>query len=78
MKLEINDDMADEIVRQVLREQYEGLCESIKTLEGRLNLKPYEEQDLKDNIANARAIRTALAYFTVYEDHERWLQSRTL
>lgn len=75
MKLEINDDLADEIMRQVLRQQYESLCHSIKILENRLNLPFYEETDLKDNIMYARAIRTTLEYFTEHADHQRWLQS---
>lgn len=75
MKLEITDEISDEIVRQVLRETYESLCHSIKSLEGRLILKPFEEEDLTNNILIARAVRTAVAYFSVHEDHERWLQS---
>lgn len=75
MKLEINDDLADEIIRQVLRRQYESLCHSIKSLENRLDLAFYEESDLKDNIMYARAIRTTLEYFSEHADHQRWLQS---
>lgn len=75
MKLEINDDLADEIVRQVLRQQYESLCHSIKNLESRHDLADYEEQDLKDNIMYARAIRTTVEYFSLHDDHQRWLQS---
>lgn len=75
MKLEINDDLADEIVRQVLRQQYESLCHAINSLESRLDLAAYEEADLKDNIMYARAIRGTLEFFSQHDDHQRWLQS---
>jgi hypothetical protein len=75
MKLEIDDDLVDKIVVEALLRQYESLCESIHALEGRRSLAKYEEEDLKDNIMFARAIRKAVEYFSVASDHERWLTS---
>jgi hypothetical protein len=75
MKLEIDDDLVDKIVVEALRRQYESLCNSIHDLEGRRSLAKYEEEDLRDNIMYARAIRKAVEYFSVASDHERWLTS---
>ena len=75
MKLEIDDDLVDKIVVEALRRQYESLCNSIHDLEGRRSLAKYEEEDLKDNIMFARAIRKAVEYFSPADDHERWLIS---
>jgi hypothetical protein len=75
MKLEIDDGLVDKIVVGALRHQYESLCESIHTLEGRRSLAKYEEEDLKDNIMYARAIRKAVEYFSPADDHERWLMN---
>jgi hypothetical protein len=75
MKLEIDDGLVDKIVVEALRRQYESLCESIHDLEGRRSLAKYEEEDLKDNIMYARAIRKAVEYFSPVNDHERWLTS---
>ena len=75
MKLEIDDDLVDKIVVEALRRQYENLCDSIHDLEGRRSLAPHEEEDLKDNIRYARAMRVAVEYFSVATEHERWLTS---
>jgi hypothetical protein len=53
--LEIDDDFVDKIVSERLLHEYTQLNKQIKKLKLKKNIKPYEEEDLKNwnNVINA-------------------------
>ena len=70
--LKIGEDTADLLIRDVLKQDYRRICDSIAELESRLDeLKPFQLEDL----ANDREILAALTvmlkyYLPLDEAHE--------
>lgn len=72
-KIEIADDTADLLFRDMLVADYRGLREDIHKLQLRVDngdeLSPYEQEDMEDWIRWANALETLLEYYTVnYEE----------
>ena len=71
-KLSIGEDTADLLIRDIIKQDYRRVCESIAALESRTEeLKPFQQEDL----ANDREIRDALIvmlkyYLPLDEAHE--------
>lgn len=62
-KLSIGEDTADLLIRDIIKQDYRRVCESIAALESRTEeLKPFQQEDL----ANDREIRDALIVMLKY------------
>lgn len=53
----------DEITRHTLQWHYKYLMEDTKRLSDKENIKPYEAQDIDNNIMYMEAIKTTLKFF---------------
>lgn len=70
-KVEITEDSADAIFRQMLVEDYLDLVNDIESMGKESNLNRAQEGDLIDSIKYRNALRTLLEY---YLPHERYLE----
>ena len=70
-KVEITEDSADAILRQMLVEDYLDLVNDIESMGNEPNLNKAQEGDLLDSIKYRNALRTLLEY---YLPHERYLE----
>lgn len=62
-KLSIGEDTADLLIRDILKQDFKRVCESIKHLEASIDdLKPFQLEDLE----NDREIRAALIVMLKY------------
>lgn len=64
MKIDIDVETADSLVKSILREHFEMLDTDVKELQSRLhNLQRYEQEDLISNIFYRNALFTVLEFF---------------
>lgn len=55
----------DEITRHTLQWHYQYLMEDTKRLSDKENIKPYEAEDLENNLRCLAAIKTTLEFFGI-------------
>ena len=78
IELELNDDSVDDIVVAHLRQQYEYLTEDIDELKATKETLPaFRLEDLSDFKKARKHILKTIAYYSVKEEHEKWLASLT-
>ena len=71
-KIEISDDTAEAIFRDILIQDFKGIIASVRELEGRLQeLESYELEDLHDNRRYAEALKVMMGYYLAHDEAER-------
>jgi hypothetical protein len=73
MILEIDDEMVDKIVKTVLKNDYERVCYSIRELLKQLDLKPYQEEDLVNDLEIKKALEVMLRYYLPYDEANKFI-----
>jgi hypothetical protein len=68
--IEIDFDIADNILKQNLLERYRVLCKNIEELKAKESLKFYQIADLKDYKRYRDAIKTVLRYYMTKKEFE--------
>lgn len=68
MQLEIDDAVADGLVRSVLLDAYAQMRESLEKLGNCPNLKDYQQQDLDYYRTMAPAMRLVIEYFSTSDE----------
>ena len=68
MKIEIDDDAADNIVRAIMFDLYESLKDERYNLKQRKELKDFEKEDLEYNKTLLAAVITIIKYITAHND----------
>lgn len=63
MLLELNDDVADEIVCATIKQSMKFLKKDIKELKAKKNLEAYQKEDLGNNIHVLAALEIAYDYY---------------
>ena len=66
MKIEIDDDTADNVVRASMLELYEDLKDKRHNLKQRKELKDFEKEELEDNKTLLAAVITIIKYITAH------------
>jgi len=67
MKLEIDDEVVDNLVVSSLTESIEIIEKDIKRLSKMKKLKPHEQQDLEDHLSYIEALKKTRYYFGGYK-----------
>jgi hypothetical protein len=73
MILEIDDEMADKIVKTALKNDYERVCYSIRELLKQVDLKPYQEEDLVNDLEFKKALEFMLRYYLPYDEANKFI-----
>jgi len=68
MKIEIDDDTADNVVRASMLDLYEDLKDKRHNLKQRKELKDFEKEELEDNKTLLAAIITIIKYITAHNN----------
>lgn len=74
MKIELDDDVVDNIVLSVLKDDYIRLCKTITDLKSRDSLEDYQNEDLKDTTEYKQAIENVLRYYMYVGDAEQFIK----
>jgi len=79
MKFELDDDLVDKIVRQVLKDDYESICDTARFLLGKDDVRPFEQGDLDYYLQLKPAMEVLLKYyFTIEKANEIILQEKNI
>ena len=79
MKLELDDDLVDKIVRQVLKDDYESICDNARYLLGKVDVRPFEQGDLDYYLQLKPAMEVLLKYyFPIEKANEIILQEKNI
>ena len=68
MKIEIDDDAADSVVRASMLDLYESLKDERRKLNQRKELKDFEKEDLEYNKTLLAAAITIIKHFTAHNN----------
>jgi hypothetical protein len=63
MKIELNSEAVDGIVKSILLQDYKMLCSDIENLESAAELPKYKKEDLEHNYRYRNAMETLLEYY---------------
>jgi len=66
MKIEVDDDTADNVVRATMFDLYESLKDKRHNLKQRKELKDFEKEDLEYNKTLLAAVITIIKYITAH------------
>ena len=74
-EVEVDAEAAGHLVAQVLMHDFDSLSRDIVGAQYKLTtLKPYEVEDLKDNIEMRDAMKTLLRYYMTHRDYEDFME----
>lgn len=73
--LELSFEQAQEIVQNVLMEDFSNLCEEIAALEDRGDLEDFEIQDLEDSKRFRKAMKRMLRYYLPRTEADEYIES---
>ena len=62
-KLEISYETADGMFRDIFLKDYKATCQMVREFLGRVDLKPYEQDDLEYYLELRKAMETVLCYY---------------
>ena len=65
---------AGNIVAQVLQEDFEFISKEINELRTKRDLKPFEYEDLSNNIEMQNAMKTLLRYYLTHRDYTEFME----
>ena len=68
-KIEITDETADALFRDVLVQDYKGLVQDILASSIKLSLEKHEQEDLAEWIRYRDAIKVMMEYYFPYEQY---------
>lgn len=74
MKIELDDDVVDNIVLSVLKKDYRRLCDEITDLKLKQTLQPHQQEDLKHSTEYKQAIEGVLRYYMYIGDAEKFIK----
>ena len=78
LKVEISEDTATELFQDILVQDYLGLINDIKKLKSNIiNLKPYQLEDLENNIKYVDAMKVMLTYYLPHDKYTELLNETT-
>ncbi len=63
MKIELNDEAVDGLIKSILIQDYKGLCQDITNLEESEELANYQKEDLKNNYRYRNAMEVMMEYY---------------
>lgn len=73
--MELDLEQAGSVVAQVLMEDFEFISKEINELNYRLTtLKPYECEDLKNNVEMRDAMKSLLRYYMNHRDYTEFME----
>ena len=72
-KVEISDETADSMFRDILIQDYRGLQNSIDELLQKKGLEAYEEEDLRNDMRYVEAMRVLMEYYLPYDQMRKIL-----
>lgn len=75
-KIDVTQETYDMLFQNVFVEDYESICSSIRQLAGTLDLKPFQQEDLENNIEVRKAMETLLKYYLYIGDANRIIQNQ--
>jgi len=61
--IKVDSSVGDQIAEQVLLSDYQGILTDIDRLQSQDNLKPYQQQDLENDIEVRDAMEKVLTYY---------------
>jgi len=61
--IKVDSSVGDQIAEQVLLSDYQGILTDINRLQSQDNLKPYQQQDLENDIEVRDAMEKVLTYY---------------
>lgn len=67
-KIDVCDETVENILRDILVQDYKGICNDIKTLEQRENLPEHLMSDLESNKYYREGFEILLKYYLRYDD----------
>jgi hypothetical protein len=74
--IDVDYDVASKLIRQVLKEDYNATCEMIRALLPRIDLKPYELQDLELALEQRKAFEVLLRYYFYISEAENMITAQ--
>lgn len=76
LPIELPIEQAEEVVVQVLKDDYDRLNTDIMRLKMKDNLENFQKEDLRRDIEVRDAVRTLLSYYMVNTDFEMFMRNR--
>lgn len=72
MEIEVGE--AGNIVAQVLMDDFQSICEDIRNLRLKPNLRSFEAEDLANDIEMRDAMKTLLRYYMLQSDYAEFME----
>jgi hypothetical protein len=76
LPIELPIEQAEEVVVQVLKDDYDRLNDSIMRLRMKDHLENYQKEDLSRDVEVRDAVRTLLSYYMVNTDYQMFMRNR--
>lgn len=73
-ELDLNMVEAENLVAQILQEDFEFISQDINELRSKSDLKPYESVDLARNIEVREAMKTLMQYYMVRDKYLEFME----
>lgn len=67
MKVELTNEAVDGLMKSILLQDYQGLCEDIERLESMKNRARHQDEDLKNNYVYKNAMETLMEYYVGFD-----------
>jgi hypothetical protein len=78
VKIEISNETADSLIRDILVNDYRSLINDIAKLESNLpNLKPFELEDLDNDRTFVEGFKIILKYYLTYDEYTELFNETT-
>lgn len=74
VELDLNTVEAENLVAQILQEDFEFISQDINELRSKSDLKPYEGVDLARNIEVREAMKTLMQYYMVRDKYLEFME----
>jgi len=72
--VDLDQEQASYLVGEILKEDYPFLCQEVRSLHQKQNLKPHEAVDLQRNIEVRNAMKVLLTYYLTHNDHTEYFE----
>ena len=74
-RIELDDDSAGKLVAQVLKEDFEFVCQELHELKHKMgNLRDFEIEDFKRNAEVHDAMKVLLGYYMTKSDYDEFME----
>lgn len=71
MKVDLTSDAVDGLMKSILIQDYQGLCEDINRLEKSKTLAEYQKEDLEHNYRYRNAMEIMMEYYVGFDWKDR-------